>query len=321
MDKKNTPLPNRIFTHTIADHVSGIRLDKFLSEQYPTYSRSFFQRLIQEQCVSINGIIIKKSGIILKHTDTVEIKFPTQELTHSIDPSQIPSDIPVIFTHEHFMVINKPAGLLVHTPNHESTTVTLVDWIQAHHKEIAQTGQPDRPGIVHRLDKDTSGILIIGRTNYAHVTFGALFEQRAIHKTYLAIVQGHPPKTGTIDLSIGRSPSIRTKMTAISAEQPTTIKVRSALTHYTVLEYFKDYALIEAKPVTGRTHQIRVHFAAIGHPLAGDTVYGKTSNLINRHALHAYSIAFTFDNQEYALNANIPQDFQKLLDTLRSFPN
>lgn len=322
MDKKQTVLPNSIFSHIVDKNTLGSRLDKFLSEQYPNYSRSFFQRLIDNQCITINGKKITKSSIILKEKDVVQVEMPTsQPALPPLEPTEIPRDIPIIFKHEHFMVINKPAKLLVHTPNHASTTPTLVDWITANHKEIALTGQADRPGIVHRLDKDTSGILIIGRTNYAHAVFGTLFEQRAIHKTYWAVVHGHPSKEGSIDLSIGRSPAIRTKMTTIPAGQPTTIKVRKALTHYTVLEYFAHYSLVEVKPVTGRTHQIRVHFAAIGHPLIGDIVYGNSSEFIDRQALHAHSIAFKFDNEEYALAADIPEDFKKLLTTLRSFAN
>jgi 23S rRNA pseudouridine1911/1915/1917 synthase len=318
--KNNTrPGAHDAFIFTVNEEQAHQRLDAFLSQQFSMYSRSFLQRLIQEKQVILNNKPANKSSIILKLNDSIVVQFPnapelsTQKI---VDPN---ITIDIIFEHEHFLIINKPAGLMVHTPNHESQTPTLVDWIIAHYKEIALTGQADRPGIVHRLDKDTSGVLIIGRTNYAHITFGAMFENRTIHKTYLALVHGHPAKTGSIDLSIGRSPHLRTKMTTVPATQLNTIKARAALTHYTVLEYFKDYSLVHVKPVTGRTHQIRVHMAAIGHPIMGDTVYGKASGLINRQALHAQTINFIFDAKEYTLTADIPADMQKIIEKLRTF--
>lgn len=317
LENDNCVTTQNSFTFTIGEADTHQRLDTYLSQQFPAYSRSFLQRLIQEKQVIINAKPANKSSIVLKLNDHIVVQFPqspepsTQKV---IDPN---IKVDIIFEHEHFLIINKPAGLMVHTPNHESQTPTLVDWIIAHYKEIALTGQADRPGIVHRLDKDTSGILIIGRTNYAHATFGALFENRAIHKTYLALVHGHPAKIGSIDLSIGRSPHLRTKMTTVPSTQLSTIKTRAALTHYTVLEYFNDYSLVEVKPVTGRTHQIRVHMAAIGHPIVGDIVYGKSSDLINRQALHAHAITFIFDSKEYTLNANIPDDMEKVIQKLR----
>lgn len=318
MENDTRALGQNTFSFTINTADAHQRLDAYLSQQFPAYSRSFLQRLIQEKQVTINNKPANKSSIVLKLHDTIVVQFPeaSQPSTQkTIDPN---IKVNIIFEHEHFLIINKPAGLMVHTPNHESQTPTLVDWIIAHYKEIALTGQADRPGIVHRLDKDTSGILIIGRTNYAHATFGAMFEGRTIHKTYVALVHGHPAKIGSIDLSIGRSPHLRTKMTTVPSTQLSTIKTRAALTHYTVLEYFNDYSLVEVKPVTGRTHQIRVHMAAIGHPIVGDRVYGKPSELIDRHALHAHAITFIFDSREYALSADIPEDMATVIEKLRA---
>ena len=318
MENDNQIATKNTFTFTISDADAHQRLDTYLSQQFPAYSRSFLQRLIQEKQVIINNKPANKSSIVLKLNDAIVVQFPESPApsTHKmVDPS---IKVAIIFEHEHFLIINKPAGLMVHTPNHESQTPTLVDWIIAHYKEIALTGQADRPGIVHRLDKDTSGILILGRTNYAHATFGAMFEARTIHKTYLALVHGHPAKIGSIDLSIGRAPHLRTKMTTVPATHLSTIKTRAALTHYTVLEYFNDYSLVEVKPVTGRTHQIRVHMAAIGHPIVGDIVYGKSSELIDRQALHAHAITFIFDAKEYTLTADIPADMEKVIQKLRA---
>lgn len=314
--KENITIAQNSFSFTITQADASQRLDTFLSQKFAAYSRSFLQRLIQERHVFVNSMPAPKASWILKLHDVVTVNFPTSK--ESEKPKALDPDIKIdiIFEHEHFFVINKPAGLMVHTPNHASETATLVDWITLHHQDIAHTGQADRPGIIHRLDKDTSGVLIIGRTNYAHNTFGALFEQRTIHKTYLAIVHGHTPKTGTIDLAIGRSPNIRTKMMAVPAGQTAHTKIRHALTHYTTMQYFNEYSLVEVKPVTGRTHQIRVHMAAIGHPIVGDIVYGKSSPLINRQALHAFSLEFTFDGKKHELTANIPEDIEFLLQQL-----
>lgn len=312
----NNITPNTIFSITQED--AHQRLDAYLNQKLPSYSRSFFQRLIQEKQILINGKPANKSSLLLKVGDVITIQFPDAKKSEpykELDPSV---KVAIIFEHEHFFVLNKPAGLMVHTPNHSSNDATLVDWIIAHHKEIASIGQTNRPGIVHRLDKDTSGIIIIARTNYAHIQFGTMFEQRIIHKTYTAIVHGHPPKEGTIDRAIGRCPSIRTRMTTYSASQAESHNARHAITHYKVLEYFTDYSLVEVKPVTGRTHQIRVHFASIGHPIMGDTVYGKSSILIGRQALHAHSISFLFDNQEHLLIAQLPEDIEKTIALLRS---
>lgn len=312
----NTQRKSSTFIITQADEHH--RLDTYLSNQLPRYSRSFLQRLIQEKNVAINEKVAGKASTVLKINDCVVVQFPEPEIPQPKNPLDPALSIPILFEHEHFLVINKPAGLLVHEPNRSSKDATLVDWIKAHYQEIALTGQVDRPGIVHRLDKDTSGVLIIGRTNYAHASFGALFEKREIHKTYLAIVHGNPPKTGSIDLAIARDPHIRVRRFAVDLHTPDSFKRRAALSHYTVLEYYNDYSLVEVKPVTGRTHQIRVHLAAIGHPLVGDAIYGKASSLIKRHALHAHTLSFMFDDHQHTFKANIPEDMQSLLEKIRA---
>jgi 23S rRNA pseudouridine1911/1915/1917 synthase len=177
----------------------------------------------------------------------------------------------------------------------------------------------DRPGIVHRLDKDTSGLLLIARTNYAHATFNTLFQTRTIHKTYLALVHGHPPASGTIDLAIGRHPVNRHTMTTFKAGtyEAARHRTRNAFTAYTVLEYFDEYSLLEVKPVTGRTHQIRVHLAALGHPIVGDAVYGTASKLIARQALHAHRLQFMFDGQEHIFTQPLPGDMANVVSSIK----
>jgi 23S rRNA pseudouridine1911/1915/1917 synthase len=208
-----------------------------------------------------------------------------------------------------------------------SSAITVADWILHNHHELSNVGAVDRPGIIHRLDKETSGLLIIARTNYGHNALGALFRNRKINKTYKAIVAGHPPKDGTITLAIGRNPTNRLKMATFNEDlidhtgKIGCTKVRHATTDYKVLEYFDDASLIEVKPTTGRTHQIRVHMAALGHPIIGDQLYGKTSPFINRQALHAEQLSFIFDDTHYSFTDEFPHDFQQLINNLRTSKN
>jgi len=318
MENSRTIAQGSTFNFVINDYEHGMRLDKYLSTQFPYYSRSFLQGLIEQDCISINGKIIHKTSTHLKCNDQICVIFPPAREIQATISHNCPIDVELIYEHEHFLILGKPANLIVHRPNTSSTECTLVDWILKSYKEIASIGDADRPGIVHRLDKDTSGVIIIPRTQYAHTAFGHMFQQRTIHKTYWALVTGHPDKTGTIDLPIGRCLKNKTKMATYNPSIYTSTKVRQSLTHYTVLEYFEDCSLVEVKPVTGRTHQIRVHMAAIGHPIIGDTVYGTTSHLINRQALHAHTITFDFDAKSHTFTATLPTDFFTILEKLRN---
>lgn len=308
---------------------AGQRIDKFLSQALPSYSRSFFQNLIDTGCVTINALPAKSSSQV-KTGDQITITLPIEQKRPLYTPVKDSLGIEIIHTDEHFFIINKPANLLVHQTEVATTEPTVVDWLLSNHYELHEVGQADRPGIVHRLDRETSGLLIIPRTNYAHMIFGDMFKKRAMSKTYLAVVEGHPSPQGSIDLSIGRHPVMRKKMTthlpqdgSLTCTKTQKIPqketgIRPALTHYKVLEYFENHTLVEVKPVTGRTHQIRVHFNAIGHPLVGDYLYGTPSKIIERHALHAHSLTFNFQNKSFQFNAEIPQDFKQLLSVLKS---
>ena len=312
------------FSFIVPENSKSCRIDRYIAQLFPDYSRSYFQRIIDADGITINGITAKKSSSPVYSSDTVTIQFPTQRIVephHIIDRT---SGIEIIAENSHFMIIHKPANLMVHAPSSASNAITVVDWIRHHHGDISAIGAADRPGIIHRLDRETSGILIITKTNFAHNAIGALFRNRNIHKTYKTIVTGHPPKEGTITLAIGRDPVNRIKMAAFDEDtidetgKIGSTKVRHAKTEYKVLEYFENAALVEVKPTTGRTHQIRVHMTAIGHPIIGDQLYGKKSPHIDRQALHAESLSFVFDGKDYSFTAKIPDDFQQLLNHVRT---
>lgn len=318
MERTELISPNSTFSFTIPEEAANKRLDHYIAQQFPLYSRSFFQRVIDDGFVSINGKRTLKPGVSLRARDVITLQFPP---ARQVDPqalSEKHKGIEIVAQTDHFLVLFKPAGLVVHAPAARSTIPTLVDWLLNNYAEIASVGAVDRPGIVHRLDKDTSGIIIIPRTNYAHALFGSMFKDRAISKTYLAVVHGHPPKTGVIDLPIGRDPRNPTRMSTFPhSAAGRSDAIRTACTNYTVLEYFKEHSLVEVRPVTGRTHQIRVHLGAIGYPLIGDPVYGRSSTLIKRHALHAHKLAFTFDGIPYEFCAPMPEDLQNLINSLK----
>lgn len=305
------------FSIIVSEEHNGIRIDKFITLQFSQYSRSFLQKLFQQNLVTVHQTKTVKSSYVLKTGDQIFIQFPSEPDTTV--KKGIPSTlhVAIIAKHDDFLIIDKPFGLVVHAPNKNYSEVTLSDWVVDAHEEIAHVGMIDRPGIVHRLDKDTSGLMIIPRTNHAHATMTDMFKQRKIHKTYLAIVLGHPPANGTINFFIGRHPTVRNKMHHFT-NTTKRMNSRDAVTHFKVLNYFKDYSLVEIKPITGRTHQIRVHFAALGFPLLADALYGKTSKLLKRHALHAHKLEFEFDSQKYEFKSPLPEDLQKIINNFQS---
>ncbi len=315
--KPQTPIMyGQSATVTAAPDQPKERLDVFLHEQFPAYSRSFFNRAIMDGLVQVNGSVITKTGFTIAPNSVVSITFPAKREVSAQMVERANFPIQVIAEHEHFMIINKPAGLLVHPTTSTSNEITLMDWLLCNVEQIAEVGCVARPGIIHRLDKLTSGLMIIPRTNYAYTQFGTMFRDRTMSKTYLAVVQGHPPREGTIDLAIARHHIERNRMTTVAKDEPIRMKTRHAVTHYAVERYFADAALLRVTLETGRTHQIRVHMAAIGHPIIGDVLYGTKSPLIARQALHAYELAFTFDGKPYTFVAELPEDMQVLLTHL-----
>jgi 23S rRNA pseudouridine1911/1915/1917 synthase len=290
------------------------RLDKFLVSQLPQFSRSRLQGLIRDGFVQVNAKTVTKTGTVLAPGQTVEIVLP-----ETVPSGLIPEEIPltVVFENQDLMVINKPAGMVVH-PAAGHATGTLVHAALAHAPELEGIGGERRPGIVHRLDKDTSGLIMVAKNERSHRWLQDQFRLRRVKKVYLALVDGFAPTpTGRIEAFIGRDPEHRKKMAIVSAQ-----KGREAVTEYRVLETFANHSLIEAHPLTGRTHQIRLHLAFLGCPIVGDSIYGhrKPSLGLQRHFLHAarLTIQLPGEAQPRTFEAALPLELDDLLSSLRS---
>lgn len=315
---------------------SGERLDKFLAAHLTKFSRSRFQRLIKDGAVRVNGKEAGKPGLALKKGDRVlilEEKILSPDKEYIIEPEP---DIPlnIIYEDDDILVINKQPGLLVH-PTLSQKRHTLVNALVARYPDINRVGKsPLRPGIVHRLDKDTSGLIVAAKNQEAFFFLKKQFLSRAVRKIYLAIVEGVPKeKEGVIKFQIRPSKLNRLKKVAVRQPDRSGRKsVRDAETQYRVKEEFGDeFAIVEASPKTGRTHQIRVHLSAIGHPVVGDSLYGAKKKIIfpaheqapqtgqaKRQMLHAYRISFVAPNGKLLdFRAPLPEDMRSLLGLLK----
>ena len=289
-----------------------MRLDKYLAEQFPEQTRSYLQKLIKEGQVLVNGKTVK-SGYQLSKGDEVSVTIPEpKEL--DVEPQKMELDI--VYEDEDVILINKPKGMVVHpAPGH--TTDTLVNGLLYHCKDnLSGINGVARPGIVHRIDRDTTGILIVCKNDMSHNSIAAQLKEHSINRRYRALVHGNLKEdTGTVEGPIGRHPVDRKKM-AINERNG-----KPAVTHFTVLERFGNYTLIECKLETGRTHQIRVHMTSIGHPLVGDEVYGpaKCPFKLQGQCLHAMVLGFVHPRTgEYMeFSADLPEYFEDLLKKLR----
>ncbi len=311
MDSSSATIaPSSVFSFTVTQQYDGLRLDHFIAGQFPHYSRSFFKNTIDDKLVTINGTVATKTGVIIKTNDLIGVTFPPQRTLKTEDSHLLTqSGIKIVYQHADFAVIFKPAGILVHIPTEKSTSFCLVDWLIHHFETIKGVGSIDRPGIIHRLDRETSGLMLIALNNRGHQKLGRLFHDRLIEKRYLALVKGHPEQQGSLSFPIKRHSSVRHRMMH-------SLDGKNALTHFLTLQYFKEFSLVLAKPITGRTHQIRVHFTQQGHPLLGDTLYGTPSLLLKRHALHAHSIAFDYDDIHYFFQEPLPADLIQAIEQL-----
>lgn len=287
------------------------RLDLFLKDRLKKISRSKIQKAIKEGQVTVDGLTVK-SGHKLKPGEVVEIL--TEESTPDIELEPQEIKLNIIYEDSQVIVIDKPAGLTVH-PGAGQPRGTLVNGLVFFYPEIKNVGSPLRPGIVHRLDKDTSGLMVVARTQAAYHSLRRQFEDRSVEKVYLGLAAGRfKDKKGIIDLPVGRHPAERQKMSVKSR------KPRVAITRYEVLREFKHSTLLALKPLTGRTHQLRVHLSALGHPLLGDSRYGQTDEKKrkpgSRLFLHAFELSFEHPVKKERLKFRcpLPANLQEILD-------
>jgi 23S rRNA pseudouridine1911/1915/1917 synthase len=297
----------------------GLRLDIFLSRRVEALTRSQIQLLNRSGAIRIDGRL-DKAGYRIRGGETIEVDLRAVEPAASINPQQIP--LQIHFEDQDLAVIEKPAGLVVH-PGSGTRGGTLANALLFHFQNLSDVGGEGRPGIVHRLDKKTSGLLIVAKNNVAHARLSTAFQDRKIQKSYLALVHGRPRRpSAAIELAVGRHPSIRTRMAAGQT------KGRAAYTEYQVVEHCRGFSLLDVKIKTGRTHQIRVHLSAIGHPVVGDDVYGERSykeftqrfGQLDRYFLHAAALRFDhpMTGKPMEFRSPLPEELQKLLESIKS---
>lgn len=304
---------DNIIEFIVEEEMQGTRLDVVLSFVIEEVSRSYFQKLIETKRVEVNGLIEQSKKYKVKTGDIVKLSIPKPE-TLDVVPENIPIDI--VYEDEDVLVVNKPKGMVVH-PAAGNYTGTLVNAILFHCKNLSSINGVIRPGIVHRIDKDTSGLLMIAKNDAAHHSLAQQLAEHSITRVYHAIVYNNfKEDEGTVNAPIGRDPKNRFKMAV------TTLNSKEAVTHYRVLERFGSFTYVEARLKTGRTHQIRVHMAHIKHPLLGDGIYGPKKKVlgVDYQMLHAKLLGFihpvTGEYMEF--ESDLPEDFNNVLIKLRT---
>ena len=283
------------------------RLDKHLAGLCPYLSRSFIQKMIGEGSVRVNGRAVR-AGYRLKVSDVV-VMDPQVEQPEIPEPR--PFDLAIVYEDAEVLVVDKPAGVPTHPgPGHGGGT--LSNALLAYLPDLAEVGDPSRPGIVHRLDMDTSGLLIVAKSADAHRDLSAQFKQRTVSKMYMALVEGLVvPPEGVIEAPLGRHLKRRKEMAVVQDG-------RESVTRYKTVGIFDGYTLLRVTPKTGRTHQVRVHMAAIGYPVVGDSVYGRRNNCLARHFLHAAYLRFRhpISKDEIEVNSQLPLELAGFLNSL-----
>ena len=303
-------------SYKINSQVSNQRIDKFLSKKHNNFSRSYIQKLIDGDYIQVNNNSIKKS-YKLKKGDIIKVYKKEME---KLDLEPYDLDLNIIYEDKHIIVINKPPNLLVHPSPHEKKK-TLVNALLEYTDDLSGIGGVKRPGIVHRLDKDTSGAIVVAKDDKSHKNLVEQFKNRNTEKIYRTIIKGEfKYKDGKIDAPIGRNSNNRTKMAVTKKNS------KKAVTYFEVITKTKKYALLKLKLETGRTHQIRVHLSYLGHPILGDKKYAKNrkdiklDSKVKRQLLHSYSLGFyhPINNKWMKFKADIPEDFSEVMAELFS---
>jgi 23S rRNA pseudouridine1911/1915/1917 synthase len=289
------------------------RLDKYLVAELPEFSRSRLQALIKEGLVTVDGMPAHKSGQLVEGGARVTLIIPPPEPAE-LEAEEIPLDI--IFENNDLLVVNKPAGMVVH-PSAGHSSGTLVHAALAHAPDIEGVGGVRRPGVVHRLDRDTSGLIVLAKNDASHQWLSDQFHDRNVEKTYLALVDGIPPtSSGRIEAAIGRDPVDRKRMAVVPPG-----KGRAAVSEYRTIRSYPEHTLLEVHPITGRTHQIRLHLKFLGCPVVGDRIYGRRhpSLPLKRQFLHAarMRIKLLGETEASEFEAPLPEDLLILLDELK----
>lgn len=300
------------FEFEVNEEYNQVRLDKFISSQVDEATRSYIEKLIDENYVLLNSKVCNKNGKKIKVGDKILVNIPEDEDV-DILPENI--ELKIVFENDDFILINKKYDMVVH-PAYGNYTGTLVNALMYYTENLSSVNGKIRPGIVHRLDKDTSGLILVAKNNNSHAKLATMFVDKTIHKTYLCIVKGNFSSEnlqGRIENLIGRDVKDRKKMAIVEKNG------KIAISNYKVIQQVEGYSLVEVAIETGRTHQIRVHMKSINHPILGDTVYGSADKNVKRQMLHAYKLDFKnpIDNKEYNFTAPLFDDFIDIAKKLK----
>lgn len=300
------------FEFEVNEEYNQVRLDKFISSQIDEATRSYIEKLIDENYVLLNSKVCNKNGKKIKVGDKILVNIPEDEDV-DILPENI--ELKIVFENDDFILINKKYDMVVH-PAYGNYTGTLVNALMYYTENLSSVNGKIRPGIVHRLDKDTSGLILVAKNNNSHAKLATMFVDKTIHKTYLCIVKGNFSSEnlqGRIENLIGRDIKDRKKMAIVEKNG------KIAISNYKVIQQVEEYSLVEVAIETGRTHQIRVHMKSINHPILGDTVYGSADKNAKRQMLHAYKLDFKnpIDDKEYNFTAPLFDDFIDIAKKLK----
>ncbi|NCB38150.1 MAG: RluA family pseudouridine synthase [Erysipelotrichia bacterium] len=303
---------NRVEEWVVEPEMAGLRLDLAINQKHREISRTLAQEMLKNGEIKLNGQTVK-SSLKLRGGEKIWITFRDDEPEQEIKATEL--DFPILFEDKYMIAINKPAGLVVH-PGAGKEKTTVVSALLGHTK-LSPIGAPTRPGVVHRLDKETSGVMILAKTRDAHRKLAEAFASHELEKEYLAIIQGHiVNRKGRIEVAVERDKIHRKRMKATSSE-----KGRMAISQFEVIEYLKSNTLVKVRIMTGRTHQIRVHMAFTGHPLLGDVTYGgKRFEKKAEHFLHSSRLVLKhpISGKEMILEAALPERFAGVLEQLRN---